>query len=284
MISDFLFNGKYMFDLNDKVILVVGGRGFLGRDFCHHLNKQNATVISADVNTTSITASKSNSGKGQDGIKQIDMDVTNPASISAAVKLIIDKYNKIDVLIYSASAKPDDFYMPFTDCSLEGWQKVINIELDGAFLVTKEVGKVMEKQQNGSIVFLSSIYGVVGNDQRIYEDSNLDSVYLKNKNSENNKIYSHSVYPVVKGGLISLSRYLAAYWGEKNIRVNCISPGGISHESENETFVSNYSYRVPLGRKALPEEISSAVVFLSSDEASYINGQNIIVDGGWTAW
>ena len=84
--------------------------------------------------------------------------------------------------------------------------------------------------------------------------------------------------------MISLARYLAAYWGEKNIRVNCISPGGVAHEGENETFVNNYSYRVPLSRKAKTEEISSSVVFLASDEASYINGQNLIVDGGWTAW
>ena len=273
-----------MFDLKGKVILVVGGRGYLGRDFCYYLNKQNATVISADIDNISITASKSNSSKEQEGVKQIDIDVTSQDSISAAVKLIIDKYNRIDVLIYSVSAKPDDFYMPYTECSLEGWQKVINVELDGAFLVTQKVGKIMEKQGNGSIVFLSSIYGVVGNDQRIYEGSNLDSVYLKNKKFESNKIFSHSIYPVVKGGLISLARYLAAYWGEKNIRVNCISPGGVSHEGENEMFVSNYSYRVPLGRKADKEEISSAVVFLSSSEASYINGQNIIVDGGWTAW
>jgi len=273
-----------LFDLTEKVVLVVGGRGYLGRDFCHFLKKQDATVVSADMTTVSVAASNSSSGRDQSGVDQVNIDITDPESISKVIAGVVSKYKKIDVLVYSVSAKPDDFYLPYTECSLEGWQKVINAELDGVFLVTKEVGKVMEKQCYGSMILLSSIYGVVGNDQRIYEGANLDSVYLKDKQSSNKKIFSHSVYPVVKGGLISLARYLAAYWGDKNIRVNCISPGGVAHEGENETFVNNYSYRVPLGRKAEKEEISGTVVFLSSDEASYINGQNIIVDGGWTAW
>ena len=212
------------------------------------------------------------------------MDVTDTDSVSSVITNIVEKYKRIDVLVYSVSAKPDDFYLPYTECSLDGWKKVIQVELDGVFLVTKEVGKVMETQNNGSIILLSSIYGVVGNDQRIYEGANLDEVYLKDNKSGAKKIFSHSVYPVVKGGLISLARYLAAYWGDKNIRVNCISPGGVEHHGENEAFVNNYSSNVPLGRKAKKEEISSAVVYLSSDEASYINGQNLIVDGGWTAW
>ena len=131
---------------------------------------------------------------------------------------------------------------------------------------------------------MSSIYGVVGNDQRIYEGSNLDNLYTNQSNTSDKKIYSHSVYPVVKGGIISLTRYLAAYWGESNIRVNAISPGGIYHEGENEVFLKKYSEKVPLGRKANINEISSSVVYLSSDEASYITGQNLIIDGGWTAW
>jgi NAD(P)-dependent dehydrogenase (short-subunit alcohol dehydrogenase family) len=89
---------------------------------------------------------------------------------------------------------------------------------------------------------------------------------------------------VVKGGIISLTRYLAAYWGQCNIRVNCISPGGVYHKGENAEFLKKYSEKVPLGRKADVSEISSSVVYLSSDEASYITGQNLIIDGGWTAW
>jgi len=147
----------------------------------------------------------------------------------------------------------------------------------------------MEIQQNGSMILLSSMYGVVGNDQRIYKNSNLDSLYADNDNdndndSEKKQIYSHSVYPTVKGGIISLTRYLAAYWGENNIRVNCISPGGIAHVGENEEFVTQYSERVPLRRKGNLDEISPSIVYLASDESNYITGQNLIIDGGWTAW
>jgi len=275
-----------MFDLNGKVVLVVGGRGFLGRDFCYYLNKQKATVISADLEESSRAALLSDKKKNQSGITQMNIDVTDSNSISNVIEQIIDKYKRIDVLVYSVSTKPKDFYLPYTECSLEGWQKVIHVELDGVFLVTKKIGQIMEKQQNGgSIILLSSMYGVVGNDQRIYEGANLDSIYVdKDENSEVKKIYSHSVYSVVKGGLISLARYLAAYWGEKNIRVNCISPGGVSHSGENSTFVAKYSYKVPLGRKAEVDEISGGVVFLASDASKYMTGQNLIVDGGWTAW
>ena len=274
-----------MFELKNKVILVIGGRGYLGRDFCYYLNKQNGIVISADKKETSNAASKSEDKKSQSGIIQVDIDVTKEDSVSQVVDKIIKDHGKIDVLVFSVTDKPKDFYLPFTECSLEGWQSVIHAELDGAFLITKKVGKVMETQMSGSIILLSSIYGVVGNDQRIYEGSNLDSLYSNKENKNTNKqIYSHSVYSAVKGGIISLTRYLAAYWGSKNIRVNCVSPGGIDHVGENKKFVEKYSERVPLGRKSKLNEISPAIVYLASDESSYVTGQNFIIDGGWTAW
>ena len=274
-----------MFDLKNKIILVVGGRGYLGRDFCQTLRSQNSTVISADLPITSKAAINSEFHQKFDDIEQMDIDVTNRESVSEVVRSILDKHKKIDTLIYTVTKKPDDFYAPFTECSLEGWQSVIHVELDGLFLVAQEVGSAMENEKKGNMIFISSIYGVVGNDQRIYEGSNLDGLYTDSVIEKDRKqIYSHSVYPVVKGGIISLTRYLAAYWGEKNIRVNCVSPGGVFHEEENETFLKKYSEKVPLGRKAKVSEIAGSIVYLASDEASYITGQNLIIDGGWTAW
>ena len=274
-----------MFDLKNKIVLIVGGRGYLGRDFCQALRSQNASVISADLPLESQSASKSAFNNEFSDIEQLDVDVTDENSVSKLVALIMEKYERIDTLIFSVTAKPYDFYAPFTECSLKGWQSVIHTELDGLFLVAQEVGRTMEKRRQGNIILISSIYGVVGNDQRLYEDSNLAELYAdKEEQKEGDQIYSHSVYPVVKGGVISLTRYLAAYWGNKNIRVNCISPGGVYHEGENETFVKKYSAKVPLGRKAEVREISGAVVYLSSDASSYVTGQNIIVDGGWTVW
>ena len=271
-----------MIDLKNKIVLIVGGRGYLGREFCQALDSSNATVISADLTVKSKAASKSKFNEKVADIEQINVDVTDKDSVLNMVDQVIEKYGCIDVLIYSVTAKPHDFYAPFTECSLEGWQSVIHAELDGLFLVTQAVGSEMEKKEDGNIILISSIYGVVGNDQRLYEGSNLAELYVDGQ--KNTKIYSHAVYPVVKGGVISFTRYLAAYWGGKNIRVNCISPGGVNHEGENEAFVKKYSAKVPLGRKADVSEISGTVVYLASDESSYVTGQNIIVDGGFTSW
>jgi len=274
-----------MFDLKNKIVLILGGRGYLGRGFCQSFCEQNAFVISADLPKESKVASSSAFTEEFTNIQQLDVDVTNKNSVEQLVSLILAKYGRIDTLIYSITVKPYDFYLPFTECSLEGWQSVIQSELDGLFLVSQEVGRSMEEREQGNIIFISSIYGVVGNDQRLYKDSNLAELYVGNEDDKKrSQPYSHSVYPVVKGGVISLTRYLAAYWGEKNIRVNCISPGGVYHDGENETFVKKYSEKVPLGRKAEVKEVASSAVFLASDESSYITGQNIIVDGGWTAW
>ncbi len=274
-----------MFNLKNKVVLVVGGRGYLGRDFCQKLSSQNAIVIAADLPQGSKASLSSSFREEFKNIEQYDVDVTNKHSVAQLVSEVISRYGRIDTLVYSVTAKPSDFYLPFTECSLEGWQSVISSELDGLFIVAQEVGRIMEEVEGGNMIFISSIYGVVGNDQRLYKDSNLAELYSDNEGDHKiNQPYSHSVYPVVKGGIISLTRYLAAYWGDKNIRVNCISPGGVYHEGENEAFVKKYSAKVPLGRKAELIEISGAVVYLSADEASYITGHNLIIDGGWVSW
>ena len=274
------------FDLTGKKILVVGGRGYLGRHLCAALQEFNAEVFSADLPVTSRAAEAAVDKVSLEGVKQCNVDVTDKQSVSRLIDGLLEEIKEIEVLIYSVTAKPADFYAPFTECSLEGWQQVIKAELDGLFLMTQLVGCAMEKGNNGNIILLSSMYGVVGNDQRIYEGANLDTLYVGDGSGSNRQkqIYSHAAYPVVKGGIIALTRYLAAYWEGRNIRVNCVSPGGIEHAGENQKFVEQYSSRVPLGRKARVDEIASSVVFLASDASSYINGHNLIVDGGWTAW
>lgn len=275
---------KKGFDLSDKVALVVGGRGFLGRRFCSALFAAGGRVLVADLPEPSFAASSDSSRvSGPGEAVQLNVDVTSEESVKAMMAEVLGLTSAIDILVYCVTAKPKDFYKPFTECSLEDWQQVLRAELDGLFLVTQQVGRLMEEQRSGSIVFLSSIYGIVGNDQRIYEGANLPELYA-GSSSEGKRIYSHSVYAAAKGAVISLTRYLAAYWGDRNIRVNCISPGGLAHPGENEEFVRRYSERVPLGRKAGLDEISGAVVFLVSDEASYITGHNLVVDGGWTSW
>lgn len=265
-----------MFSLDGKSVLLVGGRGRLGASFCQTLVESGAYVICADL-------PGGDTPSHNDQIQHVDIDVTCPESIQKTVSDIAQSRRPIDIFIYSVTAKTPDSYARFTDVSLAGWKKIINIELDGLFLLSQEVGKVMESQASGAMIFISSIYGLVANDHRLYENSNLDSVYGKGEQGVT-KAFSPAVYNVVKAGVISLARYLSAYWGEIGIRVNTISPGGIHHPDENEAFVKKYSDRVPLRRKAKLNEIDGALLYLASDAASYVTGHNLVVDGGWTIW
>jgi NAD(P)-dependent dehydrogenase (short-subunit alcohol dehydrogenase family) len=275
---------REQFDLSGKVALVVGGRGFLGRRFCAALVEFGAKVYAADLPDISLAAKHDPSAVSGGNVNQLDIDVTDPASVKGLVEKVINDAGTIDVLVYSVTTKPNDFYLPFTECSLDGWRFLLNTELDGLFLVSQQVGKVMEAKRSGSIIFLSSIYGVVGNDQRIYLDSNLSTLYTEAAEAPSTRVYSHIGYPAVKGAIISITRYLAAYWGEYGIRVNCVSPGGLAHPGENEAFVKRYSQRVPLGRKAGLDEVSGAIIYLAADASSYVTGHNLLVDGGWTVW
>ena len=167
-----------MFNIQGKTIVVVGGNGYLGNSLCKELVSQKANVISLDKSKKSIALKKSQNNKNYQ-LWTLDTDVTKINSIKKSINHIRKKFKLIDAVVYSVTSKPDDFYSPFVDCSIDGWKKVIDVELNGAFNICKEFGKIMEKQKYGNIIFISSIYGVVGNDQRIYEGANLNKLYLK---------------------------------------------------------------------------------------------------------
>lgn len=271
-------------ELKNRVALVVGGRGFLGRRFCNALREFGATVYAADLAEASQAAKHDPSAVSTEGVNQLMVDVTDCQAVKRMVQEVLNKESRIDTLVYCVTAKPKDFYKAYTECSLEGWETLLRAELNGLFLVTQEVGRHMESAKRGNMIFFASTYGIVGNDQRIYEGANLAQLYTLPGETPPKRIYSHAGYNAAKGAVISLTKFLAAYWGHLGIRVNCISPGGLAHPGENEEFVKKYSYRVPLGRKAGLDEISGTVVFLASDASSYITGHNLVVDGGWTAW
>ncbi len=272
------------FDLSDKTAMVVGGRGFLGRRFSAALAEFGANVYATDLSDPSAAARHDLSEHSLANINQRTMDVTSAESVRTVINEIVRETSHIDILVYSVTAKPKDFYLPFTECSLEGWQTIMHAESDGLFIVAREVGRVMESSETGSMIFLSSIYGIVGNDQRIYENANLAELYAGDSGDKSKRIYAHAGYAAAKGAVISLTRYLAAYWGNRGIRVNCVSPGGVAHPAENEDFIKKYSERTPLGRKAGIDEISGAIIYLASDSSSYVTGHNLVVDGGWSIW
>lgn len=274
---------KDIFNLTGKTALVFGGNGYLGKEFCKSLLNYGAKVYSCDLNISesSETANLKADFKGM--FELFEVNATNKDKLRELKNKIIHSGKKIDIIVNTTTMKGNDFYLPFEDVSLEGWNIGLLGDLTIPFLTTQAFVPMMKKQRSGSIINIASIYGIVGNDQRIYEGSNLNRLYVRDSRKIK-RIYSHAVYNAAKGGIISLTRYLAAYYGEFKIRVNCISPGGIYHEKENRNFVEKYSQKVPLGRKANPDEINGALIFLASDASSYVTGQNIVVDGGFTIW
>jgi len=221
--------------------------------------------------------------KYSDRFNQIIVDATKKNELIKLYNFIVDKEGTVDVLINTTTMKGDDFYLPFEEVSLEGWNIGLLGNLTIPFLTIQTFIPIMKQQKHGSIINVSSHYGLVGNDQRIYEGSNLHEIYVKDS-PDIKRIYSHGVYNVAKGGLNNFTRYLAAYYGEYNIRVNTLSPGGIYQKNENKTFLKKYSDKVPLGRKANPDEMNGALIFLASDASSYVTGHNLVIDGGYTIW
>lgn len=263
--------------MKKKNIIIIGSEGSLGKDLKKILLPNN-TIICVDNSFSK----KTEFVKKSNNLYEHFLDIKNENSIKNFHNIFRKKIKKIDGIIYSVTTKPKDFYFPIEKFSYNSWKQVLDTELGGAFLVAKYFGGTLAKQKKGSVVFVSSIYGIVGNDHSIYKGSNLAKIY-SNKN-QSKKIFSSSAYNASKGGLISLTKFLAGYWPGRNIRFNCVSPGGIKNNKENKIFVKNYSKKVPLNRKANLREISDAIIFLLSDKSNYINGHNLVVDGGFTTW
>lgn len=240
--------------LKDKIIIVTGGSGLLGKQIVNDLKDRGAIAINADINVA--TNLKKNN---------LAVDVTSEESIVKAIKLVSDFYGKIDGLVNNAYPRTKDWGTKFEDITYESWKNNVDMQMNTTFLFIQKIMSELLKTK-GAIVNMTSIYGVVGNDLTIYE---------------NTSIITAAPYSAIKGGLINFSRYLASYYGRQGVRVNCVSPGGI-FDNQHETFVANYEKKVPMGRMGNPDDIAPAVSFLLSDDAKYITGHNLIVDGGWT--
>lgn len=241
--------------LKDKIIIVTGGTGLLGKFIVDDIHKRGGFAINFDLSVETDLQNGS-----------FKVDITDDDSINNAINEVILKFNKIDGLVNNAYPRTADWGTPFEDIKPDSWRKNIDMQMNSYFVTSQIVLKHMKVQQYGSIVNIASIYGVVGNDFTVYEGTSLTSP---------------AAYSAIKGGIINFSRYLASYYGKENIRVNCVSPGGI-FDNQNPVFVKNYEHKVPLKRMGLPDDIAPSVSFLLSEEAKYITGHNLIIDGGWT--
>ncbi len=266
------------FRLEGKTAIVTGGLGILGRRFCAGLAEFGANVAVVDLDGAQ-AADYASSLADDHGVKALGVgcDVVDPASVEAMVARVVDTLGDIHVLHNNAAGKSADldaFFAPFEDYSLDQWRAIMAVNIDGMFLVAQKVGAQMVRQgQGGSIIQTSSIYGILGPDQRIYEGSH----YL------GRQINTPAVYSASKAAVVGLTQYLATYWAAQRIRVNTLTPGGVE-SGQNDTFQQRYANRVPLGRMAQGDEMVGALLYLASDASSYVTGQNIIVDGGLSAW
>lgn len=243
--------------LKNKVILVTGGNGLLGKAITEHLSKKEAKTVNIDINIEKTDLSEG----------QLACDITESDNIKEAVEQVIEYHGRIDGLVNNAYPRTKDWGTSFEDMEPESLQKNIDWQLSSYIIFCQAVLKYMKAEREGSIVNMASIYGVVGNDFGIYKNTNMEPP---------------AAYSAIKGGLINFTRFLASKYGPHGIRINCVSPGGIfDHQPEN--FVEAYTEKVPLKRMGQPEDIAPAVTFLLSEEARYITGHNLIIDGGWTA-
>jgi NAD(P)-dependent dehydrogenase (short-subunit alcohol dehydrogenase family) len=264
-----------LFSLHNKTAIVTGALGLLGKRHCEALAAAGANVVVADINESAAKSFAESLGKNHLGLP---VDVTSESSLKTAKEAILSKYGSIDILVNNAAIN-DMFENPglakelsaFENYPLDAFKKSLDVNVTGVFLASQIFGTVMAEHGSGSIINIASTYGIVGPDQSIYRNECGEQTF-----------YKSAVYPVTKGAVVNFTRFLAAYWGHKGVRVNTLSPGGVEN-SQNEFFIQNYSAKTLLGRMAQPTDYQGALVFLASEASAYMTGANLIVDGGWTA-
>ena len=274
---------KTLFSLKNKVAIVTGAVGLIGKHHCHALSEAGANVIVCDIDKNKCEQFARELKTKSIGIAA---DITNPESVKNLRDNALTHFGKIDILVNNAAINDmfvtrDSFgenpsmaaeLSKFENYPLDMWQKSLNVNITGTFLCSQILGSEMAKAGRGSIINIASTYGIVAPDQSIY----------KQKNGSQN-FYKSAAYPVTKGAVISFTKFLAAYWGNRGVRVNSLSPGGVEN-NQDDYFIDNYSAKTMLGRMAKPTDYKGAILFLASDASEYMTGANLIVDGGWTAW
>lgn len=268
-----------LFDLRERVIVVTGGLGQLGAQFTWTLLERGARVAILDVAADkSSVQEKFGDAFSREQLRVLETDVTQRASIERALEMITQQWGTPHGLVNNAALDsppnaPVQENGPFETYPETSWDKVMEVNVKGVMQCCQVIGGAMARAGRGSIVNISSIYGLVSPDQRIYE-------YRRQRGEI---FFKPVAYSVSKSALLNLSRYLATYWADKNVRVNTLTFAGVFNQQDEE-FLKHYTPKVPLARMARPDEYNGAIVFLLSDASSYMTGSNLVIDGGWTAW
>jgi len=272
---------KDIFDLSGKVEIITGGAGMLGVRHAEAIAEVGGYPVLADINGTSaIREAERIADKYGIVCLGIKTDITSREEVQTLCNVVLQKFGRIDILINNAANDPkveaneDSAWSRFENFPIELWNQDIAVGLTGAFICSQVVGTQMASRGGGVILNIASDLGVIAPDQRIYQQSGL---------SEDQQPVKPVSYSVVKGGLLILTKYLATYWADKNIRVNALSPGGV-YNGQPDDFVQRLTDLIPMRRMARKDEYKAAVIFLCSDASSYMTGANLVVDGGRTVW
>lgn len=272
---------RQLFTLAGRVAVVTGGAGLLGHHHGAILAAAGAHVVLLDLSATR-PVDRAAEIAAAHGIECLGLatDITNERSVSDARGQIMSRFGRIDILINNAANNPkvEDAGGPtwsrLENLPLDVWESDIRVGLTGAFLCSRVFGAEMAKRKAGVIINVASDLALIAPDQRLYRVEGIP---------EDEQPVKPVTYSVVKSALLGLTRYLATYWSGANIRVNAISPGGVSN-GQPEVFLSRLKSLIPMERMANRDEYEGAILFLCSDASSYMTGANLVVDGGRTCW
>jgi NAD(P)-dependent dehydrogenase (short-subunit alcohol dehydrogenase family) len=261
--------------MDGRVVVLTGAAGLLGKEYTRALVESGARVALLDSNEAGV---QELAARYRDRALAVPVDIRDQALVRAAMDRVARTFERIDVLVNNAAIDPkfdraavSERRVRFEDFPLQAWNDALSVNVTGMFLCAQAVATPMLAQGGGVIINVSSMYGMVGPDQRLYEEPGTAAAFKP------------VTYSVTKSAVFGLTKYLAAYWAGKNIRVNTLTLGGVENE-QSPAFVQRYAERTPMGRMARPDEYCGALLFLASDASSYMTGGNLVVDGGWTAW
>jgi NAD(P)-dependent dehydrogenase (short-subunit alcohol dehydrogenase family) len=271
-----------LFKLDERIIVITGATGLLGRKHAEAVACYGGIPILLDLSQQAVDdLAKELYNKYGVRAKGYVVDITNEKSIESNSNQLIKEFGKIDGLVNNAANNPkvenskEVNFSRLENFPVDIWSKDIAVGLTGSFLCAKHYGfKIAQNPNGGSIVNISSDLGLIAPDQRLYAKNGIE------KNKQNVKPVTYSV---VKTGLIGLTRYLATYWADKNVRCNAMCPGGVEN-GQPENFLKEVNVRIPMGRMANANEYQGTLLWMLSDASSYLNGAIVPVEGGRTAW
>ena len=274
---------KELFDLTGRVAIITGGAGLLGRMHAEAIAEVGGFPVIADIEEGGAerVATEISSRFKIDSIS-IPTDITVLESVKELMERVLAHFGQVDILINNAAGNPKvekssgdkPEWSRFENFPLQIWNQDIAVGLTGAFICSQVIGTKMASCRSGVILNILSDLALIAPDQRIYQQPGV---------SEEEQPTKPVSYSVVKGALLNLTKYLAIYWAEKNVRINALSPGGVYNDQPDD-FVQRLANLIPMGRMARVDEYKGAILFLVSDASSYMTGANLVVDGGRTAW